>query len=132
MIGFIVSYLDVSVGFIYSIEIYTRYASGSWSFDYTEGMNPQDFFGRQSVSTRKRNTVNYKNWSKVSVFNKLSNSKVNEKMAVGQINERKIVCKRYFERRNAVSDVTTERMIMNNVCARDAIRTRDQRASSLW
>ena len=45
--------------------------------------------------------MNYKNWSKVSVFNKLSNSKVNEKMALGQINERKIVCRRYFERRNA-------------------------------
>ena len=52
-------------------------------------------------------------------------------MAVVQINEPKIVCRRYFERRNAISDVTTERIIMNNVCARDAIQTRDQRALSL-
>ena len=67
--------------------------------------------------------MNYKSWTKVSIFNKLSNSEVNEKMAVQQINEAEIVCKRYFERRNALCDVTTERII-NNVCSRDAIETR--------
>ena len=74
--------------------------------------------------------MNYKNWSKVSVFNKLSNSKVNEKIAVVQIDEPEIVSF-ILKMLNAISDVTTERTIMNNVCAGDAIQTRYQRVSSL-